>query len=216
MNADLFLHIATFCPVHELLHDWMCVCKQWKTWLTGSAANVRLWMKITEHLFYVYRKQRGLSPFLSLQAYQHVDVQHKVDWRTESINIQRHLIASSYVEHVQFDHLSIYKIPREKANKGLCIETEATKWFYYARTFGSEEFVLVKSSHEPISKSFTYTSTSNIRYAVLGFNYTHQLWMIERGASRHPFCIQCHSIVAPTETNVRTTYEDGVYCKNCL
>lgn len=213
MNADIFFHIATYSPVHELLHDWTAVCKQWKAWLLCSAANVRLWMSVTEYSLDIYCKERGLASFSpSFQAYQQPIIQHKINWRIEAMNILRHVIANSYVEHVQFDNACLYKIPRNK--KAIYIETDTTKWYYYAPGRDSEHFVLVKSSHEPISKTYD-PSTGSIRRAVLGFDHTNELWMIERNPfGSYPFCSKCHSLIAPTETDVSAT-NDGIYCKHC-
>lgn len=215
MNVDVFFQIARYCPIHELVRDWQCVSKEWNSWLRSPAANVRLWMCVTDELVVKYFSRP--IPVTSINKwYKESHLQYKINWMKQAITIQKHLIALRYSIWDREHCIYLLKVPSiystQKYSDNMM---DYEKWYCFQKM--EHDYVLTSSSHQPLHTSFPLWE--KVVPNVLGFDREINTWFVERLVSTNnlmivPICSICSVVIEPTSTHIYYL-RDALKCEKC-
>lgn len=92
MNSSLWLHVFQYCSFHDLLVNVLCTSKEWKLIMRSKAANVQLWMNMTDHAIRSY----DCKKVLPMKYSEHPTARYTIDWFKECKTIFQYIIASNY------------------------------------------------------------------------------------------------------------------------
>lgn len=228
MNSSLWLHVFQYCSFRDLLVNVTCVSKEWKTLLFSPAANVQLWMGLTDHAIRTYDHDK----FLSMEYRKHPTARYKIDWFKECKTIHEHRIASlyygSYDSQVHDDDIMyIFHVPRHAGympQTAEDIRRSSRNWYCITKSTLHDTVWIVRQNSLISAPLFLYYSTppeklpefDDFRTQILGFGHQTLNWLLEMYTEGNLIvCSGCQDVIPPTAIDFKSPDVNHVYCGKC-